>query len=143
MDWKQVLPPLCRSRIETRFAPAGEDLPAGSSKFGGRPDVPAGFVKGEPICFSDDERERFQYALYYMRGDDYIQFTAIKGPGKSAVYEKNDDQIAVLDIGGSDFYVFQNSGQSVAVWVTDNLDCSITTNLEIDPLTEILTNSYS
>ena len=44
MDWKQVLPPLCRSRIETRFAPAGEDLPAGSSKFGGRPDVPAGFV---------------------------------------------------------------------------------------------------
>ena len=44
MDWKQVLPPLCRSRIETRFAPAGEDLPAGSSKFGGRPDVPAGIV---------------------------------------------------------------------------------------------------
>ena len=44
MDWRQVLPPLCRSRIETRFAPAGEDLPAGSSKFGGRPDVPAGFV---------------------------------------------------------------------------------------------------
>ena len=44
MDWKQVLPPLCRSRIETRFAPAGEDLPAGSSKFGGRPDVPAGFA---------------------------------------------------------------------------------------------------
>ncbi len=44
MDWKQVLPPLCRSRIETRFAPAGEDLPAGSSKFGGRPDVPVGFV---------------------------------------------------------------------------------------------------
>ena len=44
MDWKQVLPPLCRSRIETRFAPAGENLPAGCSKFGGRPDVPAGFV---------------------------------------------------------------------------------------------------
>ena len=44
MDWRQVLPPLCRSRIETRFVPAGEDLPAGSSKFGGRPDVPAGFV---------------------------------------------------------------------------------------------------
>ena len=44
MDWRQVLPPLYRSRMETRFAPAGEDLPAGSSKFGGRPDVPAGFV---------------------------------------------------------------------------------------------------
>ena len=44
MDWKQVLPPLCRSRIETRFATAGENLPTGSSKFGGRPDVPAGFV---------------------------------------------------------------------------------------------------
>lgn len=56
MDWKQVLPPLCRSRIETRFAPAGEDLPAGSSKFGGRPDVPAGFVWPvfETKTFDDD-----------------------------------------------------------------------------------------
>ena len=56
MDWKQVLPPLCRSRIETRFVPAGEDLPAGSSKFGGRPDVPAGFVWPvfETKTFDDD-----------------------------------------------------------------------------------------
>ena len=56
MDWRQVLPPLCRSRIETRFAPAGEDLPAGSSKFGGRPDVPAGFVWPvfETKTFDDD-----------------------------------------------------------------------------------------
>lgn len=43
MDWKSVLPPLCRGRIETRFAPALEPLPALASKFGGRPDVPAGF----------------------------------------------------------------------------------------------------
>ena len=78
-----------------------------------------------------------------MRGDDYIQFTAIKGPGKSAVYEKNEDQIIALDIGVFEFFIFKNSGQSVAVWVTDSLDCSITTNLEIDPLREILTNSYS
>ena len=56
MDWKQVLPPLCRSRIETRFAQAGEALPAGSSKFGGRPDVPAGFVWPvfETKTFDDD-----------------------------------------------------------------------------------------
>ena len=56
MDWRQVLPPLCRSRIETRFVPAGEDLPAGSSKFGGRPDVPAGFVWPvfETKTFDDD-----------------------------------------------------------------------------------------
>ena len=44
MDWKQILPPLCRERIETRFQAGGKPLPAGSSKFGGRPDVPAGFV---------------------------------------------------------------------------------------------------
>ena len=106
------------------------------------PDVPAGFVKGEPICFSDDERERFQYALYYTRGDDTILFTAIKGTGRPAVYEKNDEGMTVLDIGGAEFYVFQNSGKSVAVWVVDNLDCSLATNLEIDPLTQILITSY-
>ena len=44
MDWKELLPPLCRNRIETRFQAGGEPLPAGSSKFGGRPDVPADFV---------------------------------------------------------------------------------------------------
>ena len=56
MDWKQVLPPLCRNRIETRFVQAGEALPAGSSKFGGRPDVPAGFVWPvfETKTFDDD-----------------------------------------------------------------------------------------
>lgn len=107
------------------------------------PDVPAGFVKGEPTCFSDDERERFQYAVYYTRGDDTILFTAIKGTGRPAVYEKNDEGMTVLGIGGTEFYIFQNSGKSVAVWVMDNLDCSLTTNLEIGPLREILTNSYS
>ncbi len=45
MDWNQQLPTLCRSRIETRFVPKeGAPLPAGACKFGGRPDVPAGFV---------------------------------------------------------------------------------------------------
>ena len=106
------------------------------------PDVPAGFVKGEPTCFRDDERERFQYAVYYTRGDDTILFTAIKGTGRPAVYEKNDEGMTVLDIGGAEFYVFQNSGKSVAVWVVDNLDCSLATNLEIDPLTQILITSY-
>lgn len=107
------------------------------------PEVPAGFVKGEPTCFRDDERERFQYAVYYTRGDDTILFTAIKGTGRPAVYEKNDEGMTVLGIGGTEFYIFQNSGKSVAVWVVDNLDCSLTTNLEIGPLREILTNSYS
>lgn len=44
MDWKTILPQLCRSRIDARFVPAQGDLPVGASKFGGRPDVPAEFV---------------------------------------------------------------------------------------------------
>lgn len=43
MDWKEVLRTLCRGRIDTRFVPAAVPLPVGASKFGGRPDVPAGF----------------------------------------------------------------------------------------------------
>ena len=44
MDWKTILPPLYRSRIDTRFIPAQAALAVGASKFGGRPDVPADFV---------------------------------------------------------------------------------------------------
>ena len=44
MDWKEVLPAVCRERIDARFVPAAQALPAGASKFGGRPDVPAGFA---------------------------------------------------------------------------------------------------
>lgn len=57
MDWKELLPPLCRNRIETRFVPAGGALPAGSCKFGGRPDVPAGFVWPEFPSDTDESRE--------------------------------------------------------------------------------------
>ena len=44
MDWKHILPNLCRGRIESRFVPAKCELPVGVSRFGGRPDVPAGFT---------------------------------------------------------------------------------------------------
>ena len=44
MDWKQEIASLSRGRIDVRFAPEGETAPpAGRSRFGGRPDVPAGF----------------------------------------------------------------------------------------------------
>lgn len=44
MDWKNILPQLYRSRIDTRFVPAQGKLAVGASKFGGRPDVPADFI---------------------------------------------------------------------------------------------------
>ena len=44
MDWKHILPDLCRGRIESRFVPAESGLPVGASRFGGQPDVPAGFT---------------------------------------------------------------------------------------------------
>lgn len=44
MDWKTILPTLYRNRIETVFSAAQQPLPVGASKFGGRPDVPDGFI---------------------------------------------------------------------------------------------------
>ena len=44
MDWKHILPDLCRGRVESRFVPAERGLPVGASRFGGRPAVPAGFT---------------------------------------------------------------------------------------------------
>ena len=86
MDWKQVLSPLCRSRIETRFAPAGETLPAGSSKFGGRPDVPAGFVWPvfETKTFDDDTVK--PRPLAFLAQFDCARWPA--GPGGAAAQDR-------------------------------------------------------
>ena len=43
MDWQKAILGLCRNRIDVQFHPAAGALPVGSSKFGGRPDVPADF----------------------------------------------------------------------------------------------------
>ena len=57
MDWKEILPSLCRNRIETRFVPGGAPLPVGRSKFGGRPDVPADFAWPVFVTDTFDEEE--------------------------------------------------------------------------------------
>ena len=46
MDWNQIISTLVRGRIDVHFAAEAADapLPPESSKFGGRPDVPAGFA---------------------------------------------------------------------------------------------------
>lgn len=56
MDWYTELPKLYRNKIEVKFGPRARELPVGSSKFGGRPDVPADFVwpTFETATYDDD-----------------------------------------------------------------------------------------
>ena len=81
MDWKELLPPLCRNRIETRFQAGGEPLPAGSSKFGGRPDVPADFVW--PVFETDtaDDSTRKPRPLAFLAQFDCARLSELDPEG--------------------------------------------------------------
>ena len=51
MDWKNILPQLYRSRIDTRFVSHSEQLAVGASKFGGYCTVPLSpiILSGFPV----------------------------------------------------------------------------------------------
>ena len=68
MDWKKQIPALCRGRIDVRFASkeSGAPLPPGSSKFGGRPDVPAGFSWPYFTTDTYDDRETRPRPLAFL-----------------------------------------------------------------------------
>lgn len=81
MNWKQILPPLCRSRIETRFVPAGGPLPVGSSKFGGRPDVPAGFTWPYFTTDTPDDEQVTPRPLAFLAQFSCAQLSALDPEG--------------------------------------------------------------
>lgn len=108
------------------------------------PKVPEGFAMAEPIISQDYATGYKEGGIDYYSDNDYIILTIIEAPdGNGFLYEKDNNDVEVIDIGNCRFYVFSNNGNSVAAWRYYQFECGISTSLDRDALISILHDSYA
>ena len=108
------------------------------------PKVPEGFIMTEPVIYQDPATGYKEGAVDYYKDSDYIIFTIIEAPDSNGfLYEKDNKEVEVIDIGNCRFYVFSNNGNSVAAWRYHQYECGINTSLDRDTLISILHDSYA
>lgn len=107
------------------------------------PTVPDGFVMGEPVVFEDDVSGGIEYCVEYTSGTSFITFSAVEQYDKNmSEYQKDYQDVNIIDINGQIFYTFMNNGFASAAWRLSALECYINTNLTLDELTDIILISY-
>lgn len=107
------------------------------------PTVPDGFVMGEPEVFEDAETGCIEYWVGYFNGDKMIAFSAVEQYDDAmSEYQKDDQDVKIVNIDGQVFYTFMNNNNSTAAWKISSLECFISTNLSLDELTNIILLSY-
>ena len=107
------------------------------------PTVPDGFVMGEPEVFEDYATDSFEYWVTYSNGEEYISFSAVEQYDDNiSKYQKDYEDVSIIDINGQIFYTFMNNGYASAAWRISNLECYISTNLTLNELTNIILISY-
>lgn len=108
------------------------------------PKVPEGFAMAEPIISQNYATGYKEGGIDYYSDNDYIILTIIEAPdGNGFLYEKDNNDVEVIDIGNCRFYVFSNNGNSVAAWRYYQFECGISTSLDRDELISILHDSYA
>lgn len=107
------------------------------------PTVPDGFVMGEPVVFEDDVSGGIEYCVSYNSDNDYISFSAVEQYDDNiSKYQKDFEDVNLIDINGQIYYVFMNNDYVSAAWRISMLECYITTNLSVDELNDIIFLSY-
>lgn len=107
------------------------------------PTVPDGFVMGEPVVFEDDVSGGIEYCVSYNSDNDYITFSAVEQYDDNiSKYQKDFEDVNLIDINGQIYYVFMNNDYVSAAWRISMLECYITTNLSVDELNDIIFLSY-
>lgn len=107
------------------------------------PTVPDGFVMGEPEVFEDSGTGCIEYWVGYYSGVKIIAFSAVEQDDDAmSKYQKDEQDVKVININGQIFYTFMNNNNATAAWKISTLECFITTNLSLDELTNIILLSY-
>ena len=107
------------------------------------PTVPDGFVMGDPVVFEDDVSGGIEYCVNYTRDTEFITFSAVEQyDDNMSKYQKDYQDVSIIDIDGQPFYVFMNNGFASAAWRLNNLECNLATSLKLEDLTLIIINTY-
>lgn len=109
-----------------------------------KPEVPEGFTMSGPYFYQDELTGYNEVFINYYNDDDFITFTIIESPDThGAFYEKDSNNVEVIDTGNHMIYIFSNNKYTSAVCQYNQFEFSITTNLSRDELVSIVNVSYS
>ena len=107
------------------------------------PEVPEGFVMGEPVVFEDSINGGLEYFVTYTFDDKYITFSAFETSNDNfSLYEKDSNKVNTYIWGQTEFYILMNNGYPTAAWKINNTEFGIATNLSINELEEIIKCTY-
>ncbi len=101
--------------------------------------LPKGYTLLEASVIEKEENYH-SYSHLYQRGEDsFISFQmSAQVPGSSAYVERSSGILAHLKINGTEFFIFKNLDNTVAVWLTDSYLCLITGPVSVDDMKTIV-----
>lgn len=107
--------------------------------------VPEGFEAQEPFLYVDPNNDCIDFGVSYVKDEDYITFGLGKGFTEYpiTVYEKNRDQVEIMEYSEVIFYLFSNSESQSAVWKCEEIEYYLTIPLESMDLKEFITSSLA
>lgn len=106
------------------------------------PNVPPEFTASEPFVNGNSLNGDFEYSIEYTSDINCIQFRAIQRDVRHDIqYEKDVKNVELYSTGKFDYYIFTNYDSYSVAWSSDDYEYSISTDININQLKEIL-NSY-
>ena len=93
------------------------------------PQIPSEFELSYSDLYIDPRTGEADLAVEYSDDDIYIAYRVIQHQGPpTGVYEKTDDPVERYELYGVTHYIFSNSANITAVWLSGSLEYSIWTN---------------
>lgn len=101
------------------------------------PNVPPEFTAGKPFVYVSPLTGNIEYAIQYTNGKEHIYFKAFNNSSPYIQYEKDIKNVEHY-CGSLDCYIFENNGTYVAVWTSNEIEYSISTDTSIGYLKSII-----
>lgn len=106
--------------------------------------TPSDFTMGVPDVLIDQTSGAIMYSVQYQSDEDTISFDAITQSigNTESLFEKDNTAVNEVMVKNVPVYLFSNNGESIAAWYVDEIEFSISTNLDIESLENLVRNSY-
>lgn len=107
------------------------------------PKMPEGFEAENPQLYIDSVTNNVEFYIAYVQDSNRIRYSLIQFTELSnVVYEKDDSEVEIYEYAGVTHYIFSNVTNVTAVWRTDGIECSITTQLTSINMKELIQSMY-
>ena len=131
------------SEIPFEYQELSRELKArGVGKFMFPTYIPDGFQVEEYDLYLRPEFDKLDFAVWYIKGNDSIEFNILFENNSSNIYEKDEQNIELYESNGLNYYIFSNNGQNIAAWYVDGLEYSLSTTISVSEVKTILDSMY-